>query len=219
MCNRYIVSDPDRLAERFSVEEWNQIVKPNYNVAPTHMMPVVTASDDGKFHIEIMKWGIPRVIGKDMVRQLTNTKSEKAFERFWKRTVTSNRCLVPATAFYEWKGVAGAKIPYYIHPKNEGLFAFAGIWDEWTGEGGQKINTYSIMTTEPNKEMRDIHNRMPVILHRENESAWLGSSASTIDDIEPLLRPYEDGGLEIIEASRDVNNVRNNYKELLPVTQ
>lgn len=191
-------------------------MKPNYNVAPTQTMPVITLGEDGKPYAQDMKWGIPRMLGKDLVKELINTRADKAFGGFWRKTVMNHRCLVPATGFYEWKKTKDGKTPFFIHPKDDDLFAFAGIWSVWKSEDGHEFNTYSIMTTEPNKEMRTVHDRMPVILHKEDESSWI---APTHDDdrgvIETLLRPYEDNGLEMFEVSRDVNVVRNNYGELL----
>ena len=178
-------------------------------------MPVITISDDGQRNLEMMKWGIPRFLGKDTIKELINTRADKAFGGFWKKTVSSRRCLIPANGFYEWKGSAGNKTPYFIHPKHEKLFAFAGIWDTWKSEDGHEVKVYSIMTTEPNKEMRSIHDRMPVILYPEDEASWLEPSKVTRDDIEPLLRPFEDNGLEIYEVSKDVNTVKNNDEHLI----
>jgi putative SOS response-associated peptidase YedK len=222
MCGRYLLDEADQIAPRFHVEDWDEAeLKPNYNVAPTQVMPVITKSKDGKAQIEMMRWGIPRKLflnGKVVEKELINTKSEKAFDRFWRKTVASQRCLVPANGFYEWKGPAGNKTPFFIHPKNEKLFAFAGIWDTWKSKDGHEIKTYSIMTTEPNAEMREIHNREPVMLYREDESSWLEPSNDNQSALERLLYPYEDNGLDIYEVSRDVNVVRNNNGKLfLPI--
>lgn len=217
MCGRYTLNKSAiDVTKRFNLANKMHDIKPNYNVAPTQTMPVITLDENGKPHAEDMKWGIPRVLGKDLVKELINTRADKAFGGFWRKTVMNHRCLVPATGFYEWKKSKAGKQPFFIHPTDEDLFAFAGIWSVWKDQDGHEVNTYSIMTTEPNKEMKSVHNRMPVILHREDESSWL---APTHDDdrgvIETLLRPYEDNGLEMFEVSRDVNVVRNNYGELL----
>lgn len=215
MCGRYLLDEADQIAPRFHVEDWKEAeLKPNYNVAPTQVMPVVTETDDGKRHIEMMKWGIPRILGKDLVKELINTRADKAFGGFWRKSVCNRRCLIPANGFYEWKGLAGNKTPFFIHPKNESLYAFAGIWDTWKSDDGHEIKTYSIMTTEPNKEMKSIHNRMPVMLHREDEASWLEPSNDSQDELERLLYPFEDDSLEIYEVSRDVNVVRNNNNRL-----
>ncbi|TAH32960.1 SOS response-associated peptidase [Candidatus Saccharibacteria bacterium] len=219
MCGRYLLDEADQIALRFHVEDWDEAeLKPNYNVAPTQVMPVVTQDDDGKRHLEMMKWGIPRILGKDLVKELINTRADKAFGGFWRKTVCNRRCLIPANGFYEWKGQAGNKTPFFIHPKFEKLYAFAGIWDTWKSDDGHEIKVYSIMTTEPNKEMKSIHNRAPVMLHREDEASWLEPSNDKQEVLEKLLFPLEDNSLEIYEVSRDVNVVRNNIAKLfLPI--
>jgi putative SOS response-associated peptidase YedK len=213
MCGRYELSNA-KLDSKFRGYEHNFVdLQPNFNVAPTQVMPVAT-NVDGHKQLELMHWGIPRMIGPDKVKEIINTRSDKAFERFWGSTVRSKRCLVPATGFFEWKTDKNGKQPFYIHPTDQTLFAFAGIWSEWTTKEGEKMKTYSIMTTEPNKVMADIHNRMPVILHEEDYDTWLAETEDR-EIIEPLLRPYEDNALEAYEVSRAVNNVRNNTPDLI----
>lgn len=213
MCGRYALYDTDIIDNRFKVEP-NLEIKPNYNVAPTQIMPVITLSENGAPQLELMKWGIPRILGKDLVKELINTRADKAFGGFWRKTVSHRRCLVPSNGFYEWTGPAGSKTPYFIHPKDQSLFAFAGIWDNWKSDDGHEIRTYSIMTTEPNAEMRSIHNREPVMLHKDDEELWLNAASDDESTLERLLYPYEDNGLEIYEVSKDVNVVKNNNGNL-----
>ena len=108
-----------------------------------------------------------------------------------------------------------SKQPFYIYPKQSGIFSFAGVWESWQDPSGLIRNTFSIITTEPNKEMAAIHNRMPVLLHQEDESAWLEPSRQSRDDIEPLLRPYEDQGLVLYKVSQNVNSPQHNNKSLI----
>ncbi len=216
MCGRYTLNKKSKdLAKRYNIDKVPKEVMLNFNVAPSQIMPVITETEDGKRHLEMMQWGIPRMLGKDFVKEIINTRADKAFGGFWKRTVLNHRCLVPATSFYEWQATKEGKIPFLIHPKSIDLYSFAGIWDRWKSQDGHEINTYSIMTTEPNKEMRAIHNRMPVILHPEDEKSWLEPSNDNQESLEPLLFPFEDNGLEIYEVSRDVNSPRNNNESLL----
>jgi putative SOS response-associated peptidase YedK len=214
MCGRYQLSDL-KLEAKFRAYAEGFDIKPNYNVAPTQTMPVVTAKGDIR-QLELMHWGIPRMIGPDKVKEIINTRADKAFERFWGSTIRTRRCLVPATGFFEWKTTAEGKQPFYIHPTDQELFAFAGIWSEWTTKEGEKMKTYSIMTTDPNNVMKDIHNRMPVILHEDAYDTWL-SETDDRNVIEPLLMPYEDNHLEAYEVSKEVNSVRNNTPDLLKI--
>jgi len=214
MCGRYTLTKTEKLAKRFNLASVPKDIHPNYNVAPTQLMPVITQDADG-LHLEEMQWGIPRFIGPGKVKEVFNTRADKAFQS-WKKLVSTQRILVPASGFYEWKKQADGKQPFFIHPKEEELFSFAGIWNTWKDEDGKEIKTYSIMTTEPNREMTNIHNRMPVILHQEDEATWLShSNDNDRSALEALLRPFEDGGLEMYEVSRDVNVARTNDKRLI----
>lgn len=216
MCGRYTLdSKAGELTKRFNVANKPKDLRPNYNVAPSQTMPVITEDESGKRHLELMKWGIPRMLGKDLVKELINTRSDKAFGGFWKRTVLNHRCLIPATGFYEWKRSKDGKTPFFIHPKKLELYSFAGIWDVWKSKDGHEIKTYSIMTTEPNKEMKAVHDRMPVILHPEDEASWVEPSNDAQEGLEGLLYPLEDNSLEIYEVSKDVNNPRQNEPHLL----
>lgn len=217
MCGRYALYDTDNIEQRFSVKV-HQPIKPNYNAAPTQDMPVIRAID-GKRELEYMHWGIPRMIGKDLVKEIINTRSDKAFSRFWKKQVTEQRVLIPANGFYEWKKTKEGKTPYFIELPTEEVYAFAGIWNSWKDEDGNEFNAYSIMTSDPNAEMKSVHDRMPVILHKEDEDKWLQDEL-TEEEIQEMLWTPEDGYLKVYEVSKSVGNVRNNDRSLLqPVEQ
>jgi putative SOS response-associated peptidase YedK len=215
MCGRYTLTETDMLLERYGIDDdFDEPLRDNYNVAPTQTMPVVREVD-GQRKVELMRWGIPRFIGPGKVKDVFNTRADKAFWT-WKKLTLGQRVLVPATGFYEWRAEAGGKQPYYIHPKDEKLFSFAGIWNAWKGEDGQVVNTYSIITTEPNEDMLSIHNRMPVILHRKDEKLWISQKHNNNQEfLEELLLPYDDGGLELYEVSKDVNTARTNEARLM----
>lgn len=215
MCGRYTLgTKPSKLAEHYGLSGVPKGLRPNYNVAPAQTMSVIVESKNGGRQLEMMRWGIHRNLGKDLAKELINTRADKAFGGFWKRTVLGRRCLIPADGFYEWKKTKDGKVPFFIHPKVIDLYSFAGIWDTWKSDEGHEIKTYSIMTTEPNKEMKAIHDRMPVILHPEDEASWLEPSSDE-KKLGQLLFPFEDNGLEIYEVSRDVNSPRNNDESLL----
>lgn len=209
MCGRYTLYTTDELEERYRVEV-AEAIRPNYNVAPSQMMPVVT--NEG---LEVMRWGlIPRWAKDEKIGyKLINARSETVFEKpMWKGIIKRNRCLVPANGFYEWQKRDGGKQPFYIHFPDEHIFSFAGIWETWLHEG-KDWHTYSILTTSPNEEMESIHDRMPVILHPEDEAQWL--AADTEEDIQVLLVPLEDGELETYEVTPEVNTVRVNDETLI----
>ena len=221
MCGRYTLHQKTAdLAKRYNLATIPDSISKNFNVAPGQVMPVITESESGKPTIELMKWGLIPVWAKDprIGYKMINARSETIFEKpAWRSVIKKKRCLIPADGFYEWKKQADSKVkqPFYIHPKQFELFSFAGVWESWKDENNNEIRTYAIITTEPNKEMSSVHDRMPVILHPEDEASWLEPSKVTRDDIEPLLRPFEDNGLEIYEVSKDVNTVKNNDEHLI----
>lgn len=221
MCGRYTLHKKvDELAKRFNLATVPKDIPENYNVAPGQIMPVIV-EEEGERKVELMKWGLIPVWAKDskIGYKLINARDDSIFDKpMWRSVILKKRALIPADGFYEWKRPSnpkGRKQPFYIHPKHDDLFAFAGVWETWKDVEGKEWKTYSIITTEPNKEMSSVHNRMPVILHHEDEASWLKSSNVTRSDIEPYLRPYEDNGLDMFEVSSDVNVVRNNDERLI----
>ena len=223
MCGRYTLHQKaENIAKRYGVTDVSANIRENYNVAPGQLMPVITESNTGKRELQIMKWGFMPAWAKDpnMGYKLINARDDGIFDKpMWRSVILKKRCIIPADGFYEWKkttiGKKVEKQPFYIHPKQIELFSFAGIWETWKDVEGIEHKTYSIITTEPNCEMASVHNRMPVILHPEDEASWLDSTKVTRSSIEPLLRPFEDDGLELYEVSSDVNALRNNKQKLL----
>ncbi len=205
MCGRYGLYDISE--SELLTENKGYSFKPNYNVAPTQSMPVVLNGNT----VKIMQWGINRKLGPNIEKDIFNTRSEKALERFWGKTVRTHRCLIPANGFYEWQKSSTGKIPYWIHSFDHDLIYFAGIYDI-DSEGKEH---YSIMTTTPNEEMSKLHDRMPVILDNKSQDAWLHVAEQDEDMLEELLRPLPDDSLEIYEVSKTVNYVRNNSGDLI----
>ena len=100
------------------------------------------------------------------------------------------------------------------------MFALGGLWEKWKDKTtGQVLRTYTILTTDPNELMEPIHNRMPVMLHTEQEALWLDPALTEPDQLAALLHPYEDGGLELSRVSTDVNSTRNNDKHLVEMVR
>jgi putative SOS response-associated peptidase YedK len=221
MCGRYtLFQKTNEISGRFNVAVEPSTMPANYNVAPGQMMPVVI-EEDGTRKLELMKWGLVPVWAKDpkIGYKLINARDDTIFDKpMWRSVILRKRALIPANGFYEWKRPVdpkGRKIPFYIHPRDQELFAFAGVWEVWRDHEGAEWRTYSIITTDPNREMSSVHNRMPVILHPSDEAAWLDESLHSREQIEPYLHPYEDGGLDMFEVSSDVNVVKNNDQRLI----
>ena len=221
MCGRYTLHQKvDDLDQHYNLASEPSDIHDNYNVAPGQIMPVVT-HDGTNRKLELMKWGLIPAWAKDPTigYRLINAREDSIFDKpLWRNLVLRKRALVPADGFYEWQKPAepkGRKQPYYIHPKRISLFSFAGVWETWEDAEGKEWKTYSIITTEPNKEMAEIHNRMPVILYPEDETDWLEPTIVDRINLEPLLRPLEDHGLDMNKVSEDVNSTSNNYQGLI----
>ncbi len=122
------------------------------------------------------------------------------------------RCLAPADGFYEWQKTGQRKQPYYITMKDGGPFAIAALWEHWEGADGSVLESCTLLTTEPNEKLADIHNRMPVILHPEDYNLWLGDGAevppSEQSSLFHLLRPFEAGEMKTTPVSPYVSNAR-----------
>lgn len=216
MCGRYALIQTNELAERFIIDddEFQELadnLKPRYNVAPEQIMPVITR-DEGINHLELMQWGFmppwarePRDIFK---YNTFNTRSEGVFDKaLWRRAVRDRRCLVPASGFYEWQQTPLGKQPYYIHAKESDLMAFAGVYRYWEVEPDMWLGTYSILTTEANRTLAPIHHRMPVILDKATEDAWLDSTAIP-ELLQRLFTPYSSSWLDMYAVSKAVNASR-----------
>ena len=131
----------------------------------------------------------------------------------FRNAIWQRRCLVPADGFYEWREVDGKKYPYYIYLKSKEVFSFAGIWEEWIDHStGEVWRTFSILTTEANALMAQIHNtkkRMPVILSREGETEWLRTGLSR-EEIIALTKPLDDTLMSAHPISRLITSRSSN---------
>jgi putative SOS response-associated peptidase YedK len=219
MCGRYVLNAPEDLSERFQLRQMSLHVPKTFNVAPTNEMPVIVEPTEDEREALMMKWGlVPRWAKPGGKRPPTpfNARAEGISEKpMFRNLVKKRRCLVPANGFYEWKETGSGKLPYYITLPDEPLFAFAGLYDEFTNDDGELLRSYTVITTEPNELMAELHNRMPVILHPEDEEEWLDPDVTDAMQVERLLVPYPAHEMEATPVSKAVNNVRNNGPELI----
>lgn len=218
MCGRYaiVLAGDGTLQRRFSLGELGDDPAPRFNVAPTQTLPVITRNSPNR--VEMMRWGLIPSWAKDasIGSKMINARAETVAEKpAFRRALRSQRCLVPATGFYEWKRDGDSKAPHFIHLPGEPLFAFAGLYDVWRDPDGQVMKTYTILTTAPNALMTEIHNRMPVILRREGEDDWLDPANSEPETLLPLLRPYPAEQMAAYPVSRLVNSPANDAPDLL----
>lgn len=221
MCGRSSLSKTEKeIEKRFNatfyseeLERYNPL--PNFNVAPTHLHPVITSDHPEK--INLFKWGlIPRWSKNEKAGyKMINARIESVTEKnSFKKPIESQRCIVPFDGFYEWKREGKEKIPYYITTTNTDIFSVAGMWEKWRSSTGEDIYSFTILTQGPNELMENIHDRMPAILLPDQESTWLDMSLSASQVLE-IISPYPSEFMKAIEVDKKVGNVRNNDPSLI----
>ena len=226
MCGRYYRrSDKQRIAEAYRLGEIPfDLVLPDwdFNVAPTTFQPVIRHSrDTGHRELVLMRWGLVPYFTKQLsdVKGIStiNAKSESIEKSpTWRVPLLKRRCLVPADGFYEWRRVdEKTRQPFAIRMKDDGPFAFAGLWDAWKAQDGTWLQSYSIVTTDANELLISarIHDRMPVILHPRDYDRWLDREGQRPPT--DLLRPYDAAKMIANPCNPKVGNVKNNGPEML----
>jgi len=236
MCGRYsLFTPPEELEERFDARFAFEF-EPRYNAAPGQRLPVVTGEDSDA--IRRLEWGLlPRWADESdegHINARAETVDEKpafaeAFEAPTeggndRATPAAGRCLVPADGFYEWADTGDGKRPYRVALGDDRPFAMAGLWERWTpdtvqaglesfGDGAadeepDPVETFTILTTEPNEVVEPLHHRMAVVLDRKEEAAWLEGEAVPLD-------PAPADEFRAYPVSTAVNDPSNDRPELI----
>ena len=191
MCGRYgLVAELNDLSEMFGFTADGVAYTPSYNIAPTQMVLTVVNKEGPR--ASLMRWGLIPHWAKDMSvgSRMINARAEAVAEKpAFRAALRRQRCLVLADSFYEWQREGKAKRPMRIKLESGEPFAFAGLWDSWGTPAGETIESCTIITTEPNGLLRPIHNRMPVILPREVEEAWLDEGLREPAALHQMLVP------------------------------
>jgi putative SOS response-associated peptidase YedK len=221
MCGRFArKSTQEVLADWFGVElEDMPRFAPSFNVAPQSVQPVVRVNRDaGNREFALMRWGLVPPWAKDakIGYSTINARAEEAASKpVFREALKNRRCLVPADAFFEWQRLdPKSKRPFAIGLKSGDPYAFAGLWESWRPKGGDPLETFSILTIDPNEVMEPIHNRMPVILEPKDYDRWLDPGDPQRPPVD-LLRPYPADQMHAWPVSDRVGNVRNNEPALL----
>ncbi len=222
MCGRYILRMQDKYLREWNLHGPPAWVTASYNIAPTQQVPIMRM-ENGAPAAAMVRWGlIPSFAhGRPGKFSTINARIETfetaaSFRGAWKR---GQRCIQPASGFYEWHlDAQGRKTPYLITVADQELCAFAGLWDWSVRDDGAVIESCAHITMPANALMADIHNggnhpqRMPAILRREDHEAWLkGTSAQA----RAVLAPYPADLMVAHPVSTRVNSVRNNGPELI----
>ena len=207
MCGRYALYGP--VKRKRGEDRWfDELVAfgSSYNIAPTESAPVMRIVD-GRPAVALLRWGLIPYWAKDPAigNRLINARADTLTEKpAFRDAYRARRCLVPASGFYEWKKIPGGKQPWYVTSVDGTTFAFAGLWERWRPPGGEPTLSFTIITTDANDRLKEIHDRMPAIVEPEHFDAWLKA-----EDPRHLLRPCEPGLLTAYPVSPAINSAHN----------
>lgn len=230
MCGRYMLMDDPALLERtFGFAEFSDLprhLEPRFNIAPTQPVPIVRSAPRRRLDIVrevggirelvIARWGLIPAWAKDAAigSRLINARAESVAEKpAFRAAFRARRCIIPASGFYEWRRRgSGPKQPFLIRRKDKQPMGLAGLWESWTDpKTGEVVTSCTIITTEPNALMAELHDRMPVILDPADYGAWLDPGRGGPE----LLRPCPEAWLEAVPVSTRVNSPRNDDETII----
>src|ERR1700722_12194728 len=229
MCGRFVLATSVPEIASFFNATFEPFVaesfKPSWNVPPTMAIPAIRAHSDGVRSLDTYRWGLvpPWAKGLSFGANTINARAESvATKASFKSAFRSQRCIIPADGYYEWKNTPGeVRHPYYFTRNNHEPLAFAGLWEAWRSpqrgaEDSGVIYTCAIVTTEANDDVEAIHTRMPVILENDGTiERWLDGHLHDRDELEAMLIPAEAGTLARRRVGAAVGNVRNDRPDLI----
>jgi putative SOS response-associated peptidase YedK len=217
MCGRYyLTATAAEIRKSFKIDDVPDLV-PRYNIAPTQLCPIVVPAGRER-RVHMARWGLVPPWSRDLSlgAGMINAPAEAIDEKpAFRSSFQSQRSLVPASGFYEWETKGARRQPHRIAPRAGALFAFAGLWEKWTPELGEPVETFAIITTRANKLLSEVHDRMPVIIAPTDYQRWLTGPVQTA---KRLLVPYT-GGMTIARVSDRVNDLKQDDVGLIaPIT-
>ena len=236
MCGRYtLFVAPETLSDRFGIDV--EAYEPTYNAAPGQQLPIIT--DDEPDRLRRLEWGlVPQWAetkgdgGHINARAETLTEKSSFADAFEGSIEDGGRCLIPADGFYEWVETEEGTQPHRVTFADGRPFLMAGLWTRWQppttqtgldafGEGGSEpqaepIETFTIVTTEPNDLVTDLHHRMAVILPDEQQDAWLTEAP---ENAENLLEPYPADAMHAYPVSTAVNDPANDHARVVDAVE
>ncbi|MFV2059377.1 MAG: SOS response-associated peptidase [Gammaproteobacteria bacterium] len=198
----------DKFAFKFNIPPGTDILSLHYN-------------NENQLQCHPIRWGLVPSWSKGIDNRfsMNNARSDTITSKPAFRTpFKQQRCLIITDGFYEWHNEANAKQPYYISRKDQSLFTFAGVWDQWISpDQSNSIQSCSIITTEASAFMTKIHSRMPVIISREHQLDWLAprQSSAHLELMESLLAQSDYSVMHSYAVSKTVNSPKNDSPELV----
>ncbi|MEZ0372535.1 MAG: SOS response-associated peptidase [Candidatus Sericytochromatia bacterium] len=217
MCGRFSrKAKTDEIKNSFEIDVVKAELAPSYNIAPTQPVLAVVQSPKGSRGLVALKWGLIPHWSKDphIASKLINARSETVHEKpSFREAFHKRRCLIVANGFYEWQ--KGSKQPMYIHFEDQPLFGFAGLYEFWNDPAGQRVETCTILTTEANQKIREIHERMPVVISPEHFGIWLDPTVTETEALQPLLQAQASESTDFYPVTPEVNKVSFDRAEAL----
>ena len=214
MCGRFSLDLPAQSIAEFFLAYNLRDVAPRYNITPAQeVLCIMRDTEVTGNHASSFSWGLVPPWAKDVKigNKLTNARAETLGQKpSFKTAYKYQRCLIPVSGFYEWKRAGKHKQAWYFRPERDGVpFAFAGLWEHWTGPHGEELWSCTVITTEANGVMSPIHHRMPVILEPESFDAWLDLKHQDSRSLQHLLRPCPSAWITCYPVSDYVNKAGN----------
>jgi putative SOS response-associated peptidase YedK len=221
MCGRFVITSPPEALRRIFGYSEQPNFPPRFNISPTQPIPVVII-ENGNRHFRLMRWGLLPAWVKDPRKftLLINARAETVREKpAFKNAIKRRRCLIPADGYYEWQASGPRKRPYFIHRRDGGPIALAGLAETWIGPNGEELDTVAIVTAPASADLAVLHYRVPVTIAPADFEHWLDCNTHDVDAVMTLLRGPDEGEFVWHEVSTRVNRVANDDAQLmLPIT-
>jgi putative SOS response-associated peptidase YedK len=225
MCGRYTIRELELLRAGLGIARQTNLddfverrILPTFNAAPSQTLPIIRTSHDGSFLLEMAKWGfVPSwTKGKPKLAPINAKCETAATSGMFRKAFSQRRCLIPADGFYEPKGPKTQKNRpwFFFQMKDKSLFAFGGLWERWYPEPEKPLDTFTILTTTPNKLVGQIHDRQPVIIDKDDYEKWLDPKTPT-DEVVEMTNAIDEGKLEAWPVSNAAKAPANNGEELI----
>ncbi|MEE3330749.1 MAG: SOS response-associated peptidase [Myxococcota bacterium] len=229
MCGRYtLTSSGEELATYFEAEVAEDLVllSPRFNIAPTQDAPVIRVAEvpedgagPGERVIALHRWGLIPAWAKDAAigNRMINARSETASDKpAFREAIRTRRCLVPLDGFYEWKRRGKVREPSWFHPpEGEGPWAAAGLWERWWDAENRLLHSFTILTTDANEVVSQLHDRMPMLLDDEGQTRWMDAAVEDPEALTDLRIPWDAKRTAVQAVSLRVNDARAQGPELL----
>ena len=214
MCGRFAFYSPAEATALLFGAIGSLNMKPRYNIAPTQYVAAIRSVDHQNAELVSLRWGLVPSWAKDpsIGNRMINARAETVAEKpSFRNAYRRRRCLILADGFYEWHTEDSVRIPYFVSLASGESFAFGGLWETWASEEtGEVLETTTIVTTEANDYLRQLHHRMPVVIEPGNAARWLGGDMDYLRDYStsaPVVRAWP--------GDREVNNTRNDGTGLI----